>query len=131
MARTTDTLIDALTSAHETIGSLRTRLDAALDRVDELSKPAPTSAFSPDGSRIWPDLAPDQVAAEVRNLLDALSHDYPRKINAIRQVRLLTRCSLKQAKDLVETVMPPRPYPPIPAPTYVVSPTLADPDLSF
>jgi hypothetical protein len=109
MARTTDALIDALTTAHETIGSLRTRLDAALDRVDELTPKPLAASFSPEGTRIWPDLTPDQVKAEVITLLRSLDAGSPKKINAIKQVRLLTRLGLKESKDLVDLVMPPPP----------------------
>lgn len=98
-------LIDALSMAHETIGTLRAHLDAALDRVDELT-PKPTPAFTPDGIRIWPDLTPEQVKAEVIGLMHAMSEHSPRKIDAIKRVRTLTRLGLKESKDLVETVMP-------------------------
>lgn len=106
-----DKLLRAFGETCEQLGSVSSRLARTQYELEELKaqlhraqKPATMDPeYDDKGNRIWPELTRERVAASVHELMTAMASG--QKINAIKHVRNLTRCSLKEAKDLVEAVM--------------------------
>ena len=110
----------ALDRAHEQMADLEDKVRDQEEAIDGLQRLPPIQAVQPQTGATMIDTAHvlwtmgqrDQLIENIRELLSCFSNDFKaqsERIKMIKHVRLMTGLGLKEAKELVDKVVPYKP----------------------